>query len=520
MATVDERQREGGRVGPGDEELLPHPLLSDRRRAGGRCDRLPVEVQEQDPALHDVGERGGHLRDAAPLQHRPRQRVFGVDGPLQGVVLLGQQPREHRLGDRDERHVVGDLEHREPELLGLRDERPRGPGVPEPDAEPQTRDARVDEAADVRALGGGRRPETQSGREDELSALEPRGRVLEFGAVDPPERLGGEPLPRQETQGGTGDGHDISDRHRHDIHGTGWTDQGRRRWAIGQRVRRSVQSALAFRDGRPRGGPGMSGQTGRHGHPAGTQARDRDPRAEEPGVVRPPRRRRPDRGRQPPPGRDRPGEQRDHRRRRREPPDRLRHRHRGAERGARRARGRGRRPAPGRARHPHLLPRDRERAVHRARGAPQRDRADRRPGEDDVRERRGRGRGERGEDRAQGHGPHRRRGVRPRVPRADAHGDDAHRQEPAVQGRDGPVRARGLPAPVRLPLPLPDRGHARDLPGGVPALRAGRDAQTHRRGADRGRHPRADPGRGGVHRARPGVHRRDRRSSARRTGSS
>ena len=77
--------------------------------------------------------------------------------------------------------------------------------------------------------------------------------------------------------------------------------------------------------------------------------------------------------------------------------------------------------------------------------------------EDDVRELRRRGRRERGEDRALPHGAQRDRHVRSRVPRTHAARDVAHREGDALQAGHGTVRARDLPAAVRLPVPLARR---------------------------------------------------------------
>ena len=204
-----------------------------------------------------------------------------------------------------------------------------------------------------------------------------------------------------------------------------------------------------------------------------------------------------------PPDRHRPGVRRDHRGRRRQPPDRLRDRDRGAQRGPHLTRGGRGGAAAARARHPHLLPRHGERAVHRAGRAPECPGARRRAEEDDVRELRGRGRRERGEDRPQGDRAPGDRDVRPRVPRPDAARDVAHRQGHAVQAGHGAVRARDLPAPVRLPVQV--AGRSRAMRRGGARLRARRDPQAHRRGERRGRDPRADPGRGRLHRPGAGL---------------
>ena len=111
----------------------------------------------------------------------------------------------------------------------------------------------------------------------------------------------------------------------------------------------------------------------------------------------------------------------------------------------------------------------------------------------DPRELRRRGGRERGEDRALGHRPAGGRRLRQRVPRTDAAGDDDDEQGEAVQGRVRPVRARGLPRAVAVPVPrdlvrrldrgarAPLQGRRRPVDGRVPRPRAG---------AGRGRVPR------------------------------
>ena len=214
------------------------------------------------------------------------------------------------------------------------------------------------------------------------------------------------------------------------------------------------------------------------GHPAGTQARHPDPRPSIERMVRSSRGGRPPGGRGDPPRGDgaRLGGHR--RRRRRQPADRLRHRHRRAERRPHRARrGRGDRTT-GRSRHPHVLPRHGQRALHRPRRAPQYAHPRRPRQEDDVRELGCGGGGERREDRPVSHRTERDRDVRPCVPRPHAAHDVVDRQGDALQARHGAVRAGDLPPAVRLPVPMarqPRPGDRRGI-----GLRDRRDAQAHR----------------------------------------
>ena len=76
---------------------------------------------------------------------------------------------------------------------------------------------------------------------------------------------------------------------------------------------------------------------------------------------------------------------------------------------------------------------------------------------------RGRGGGERRQDRPPVHRPRRRRRLRPRLPRPHQPDDGDDRQEHALQGRLRPVRRRGLPRADVLPVPRarPDQRRAR-----------------------------------------------------------
>ena len=209
---------------------------------------------------------------------------------------------------------------------------------------------------------------------------------------------------------------------------------------------------------------------------------------------------------------------RHHRGRRRQPPDRLRFRHR-RDLGRRLRRGRG---APGhraaRRLHPHLL------HGHAVRGVRRRRRAARRadPGRprQEVRavQLGRRGRRERRQDRPCVHQAPGRRRLRPRLPRPHQPDDGADREEHAVQERLRPVRARGLPGAGGLRLPLADRPGERRRRG----VRAGHrhDQQADRRGERRRDHHRAGARRGRLHRAGQGLPARDQRSSPRTTASS
>jgi len=215
IASVHERQAEARPVGTGRADLLPHARGSGVRRCGGRRERDAVQVQQERPSADHAGQRDGDAVDATALHHRAREDVLGVHRALEHVELLREQPREHRLGDRDERHRVGHLEQREPRLLGRPDERLRHALVPEAQAESEAGQSLLGQALEVGALLARRRPDPGARREEDLAALQPRGRVLELGAVDPADGAVHARLAGDQTKGEPRDGEDLSDGQGH-----------------------------------------------------------------------------------------------------------------------------------------------------------------------------------------------------------------------------------------------------------------------------------------------------------------
>ena len=113
----------------------------------------------------------------------------------------------------------------------------------------------------------------------------------------------------------------------------------------------------------------------------------------------------------------------------------------------------------------------------------------------------GRGGRERGQDRPPCHRPPGGDRLRPRLPRPHQPDDGPHGQEHALQGRLRAVRARGLPGADVVSVPGPGRVHRRRRRR--PGRRADREAGGR---GQRGLRPdRADPGRGRVRGARPGL---------------
>src|SRR5581483_6903047 len=113
----DEREAEAGSPWPPLTKLLPDALGALPRRARGGRERHPVQVQDERPAADAGRERRRDALDALPVHRRAGEHLFGLHRSLEHLVLLGEEPREHRLGDRDERDRVRDLEHREPQPL-------------------------------------------------------------------------------------------------------------------------------------------------------------------------------------------------------------------------------------------------------------------------------------------------------------------------------------------------------------------------------------------------------------------
>ena len=93
----------------------PAPRRGSGRRNVSGGDRLaaPVEHHTAPPIAAD--ERAHHLVEPALLEHQPLEPLVDRDAALQHLVLLVHEPRERLLGDRDERQLVGHLEHREAE---------------------------------------------------------------------------------------------------------------------------------------------------------------------------------------------------------------------------------------------------------------------------------------------------------------------------------------------------------------------------------------------------------------------
>ena len=299
VSLVDERQAEAGAVGPGGAQLLPDAFGAGRGGARRRGQRDAVQVQEHRPPLGHVGERRRDPLDPRTVHHGAREDVLRVDRSLQHVVLLGEDPREHRLGDRDERHRVRHLEHRERDLVGRGDDRPRHLVVGEPESEPEPREAGVGQALDVRTLLRRRRADAHPGREEQLAALQPRRRVLELAHVDPPDRadrVWASPATRRSAMPGISRMSRTLTRHGAIVRvvqsgAVGCDDRARVVWTVRTTPRSAwvrSEAGEGSLDERHSVCPSRSRATPTRrthgGHPAGAQGPDPDPRTEVEGV--------------------------------------------------------------------------------------------------------------------------------------------------------------------------------------------------------------------------------------------
>ena len=110
------------------------------RRNVALGERLAARVEHHHRAADRGRQRPHQLVEPALLEHQPLQPLVDGDAALEHLVLLVDEPRERLLGDRDERQLVGHLEHREAERRAPRPPAPpAASSCPKPDAEAQAR---------------------------------------------------------------------------------------------------------------------------------------------------------------------------------------------------------------------------------------------------------------------------------------------------------------------------------------------------------------------------------------------
>ena len=86
--------------------------------------RVPVLVEHGDRAADRRCEGACDLLEAALLEDELLEPLVERDAALERLVLVVDEPAERLLGDRDERHLVRNLEQREVEPPRLREQRP------------------------------------------------------------------------------------------------------------------------------------------------------------------------------------------------------------------------------------------------------------------------------------------------------------------------------------------------------------------------------------------------------------
>jgi hypothetical protein len=121
------------------------------------------------------------------LEHELLEPPVHRDAALQHLVLLVDQPAERLLRDRDEGHLVGHLEQREPVALRLLDHRRRDGLVLDADAQAEARDMVVDQPPHERALPV-RLREPHAGAQEQLPPGHPGCGIGKLTDVDPPDR--------------------------------------------------------------------------------------------------------------------------------------------------------------------------------------------------------------------------------------------------------------------------------------------------------------------------------------------
>jgi hypothetical protein len=147
-------------------------------------EHLAAGVEDDGAAADRRSDLPRNLVQAPALEHQPLEALVDGDPAGENVVLLIHQAAEGRLGDRDERRLVGDLEDREVGRVRLRQDRLRNLGVVEAGPEAEAGDSRFGEQTDELPLPV-RRVEPDPGGQQELAALQPRRRVEQLGDVDP-----------------------------------------------------------------------------------------------------------------------------------------------------------------------------------------------------------------------------------------------------------------------------------------------------------------------------------------------
>ena len=159
----------------------------DRRLGAPRGEHLAAPVVDQRRPADQRGQRARHAVEALLGEHDPLEPLVRRERATQERVLLVDEMGERLLGEGDERQLVGHLEEGEAVLLGGLHHRLGHGVVAEPRAQPDAREPVARQPRDVLALPVGVL-ELHPRGEQQLTAREPRRRVLQLGDVHPADR--------------------------------------------------------------------------------------------------------------------------------------------------------------------------------------------------------------------------------------------------------------------------------------------------------------------------------------------
>jgi hypothetical protein len=147
---------------------------------------VPIARKHEHRTADGVRKSAGHLLEAPLLHDELLEPLVGCDSTLKRLVLLVDEPAESTLRDRDEGHLVRNLEDRELELARRLCERGGNPVVGDAGPKAETHKLMVDQPAHELALGR-IRVELKPRRQQQLTASEPGRRIEELGYVNPPD---------------------------------------------------------------------------------------------------------------------------------------------------------------------------------------------------------------------------------------------------------------------------------------------------------------------------------------------
>ena len=178
------RGRDRAGVAPEERQLLAGEPTAELVRR----DDLAASVEHDDRPAQRRGQGPGDRREPSLAEDDALQALLRADRAAQELVLLVDDVAERPLGDGDERELVGHLEDREAPGVRLLHHRHGDGVVGEARPHPDAGEAVVVEPRDERPLAVGV-GELHPGREEDLAARQPRGRIEQLARVHPPDRL-------------------------------------------------------------------------------------------------------------------------------------------------------------------------------------------------------------------------------------------------------------------------------------------------------------------------------------------